>query len=249
MCVMRCCDCAVQRPIECVTPGSKLSVEDPTGGVMYFQSLDDAAFTVTLAYDADSTLATLEAAVEAVGLGDDTAAQAACAGGTVSGSGVIALAYTQVPAPAAGAVPIHMELLLPLTTVHNTFYRVLLRATDGAGNVVVNRTNCVLVDKTPPTVRAGLWDSHTDVYAPQALWCFPERLLAPFVEARTHSCTHSPFSKHPTHTRNRTPAPNTVRFVRHLWAGRSPLAPWIPPKSSASTKTCSCVTTAPRTDR
>ncbi len=53
--------------------GSRYSVERNGTTPMRFQSFDDTAFTVTLAYDVDSAVRVMEAAVQLVGSGSDNA--------------------------------------------------------------------------------------------------------------------------------------------------------------------------------
>jgi hypothetical protein len=53
--------------------GSRYSVERNGTAPMRFQSFDDAAFTVTLAYDVDSAVRVMEAALQLVGSGADNA--------------------------------------------------------------------------------------------------------------------------------------------------------------------------------
>lgn len=69
--------------------------------------------------------------------------------GDASSSAVLITNWERLSVPSE---PKSIESVLPATFVHNTLYRVLLRATDKAGNVFVNRTGCVLVDKTQPIV-------------------------------------------------------------------------------------------------
>jgi hypothetical protein len=57
------------------------------------------------------------------------------------------------------STPIAMEFVLTSPLQHNRLYRVLLRATDAAGNVAVNGTGCVLVDKTKPVVTLGAFNA------------------------------------------------------------------------------------------
>lgn len=135
--------------------GVRSSLEAPiSGGPMWFQSLDDALFTITLAYDLDSGVDALEASVEMVGLGTNGLAAQACSDGSgISGSSLV-YDWTFLPPPLESTSPgnLSMEFALAASLSHNTLYRVLLRATDLAGNSAVSRTSCVLVDRTPPTV-------------------------------------------------------------------------------------------------
>lgn len=55
--------------------GSQYSVEFNKSAVMRFQSFDDASFTLTVAYDADSGVDSLAAGVESVGSGSDAIAR------------------------------------------------------------------------------------------------------------------------------------------------------------------------------
>lgn len=134
--------------------GAQSSVESQGAGPMQYQSLDNAYFTVTLAYDLDSGVDTLEAGVELVGLATNGLAVQACNDGSGIPGTVLVYDWTFLPSPMdpTSASNLSIEFALAASLRHNTMYRVLLRATDMGGNTAVSRTSCVLVDHTPPTV-------------------------------------------------------------------------------------------------
>jgi hypothetical protein len=136
--------------------GSSRAVERPppgAGTTLHFQSRDGATFTVILSFDADSFVHSLEANVETVGAGSDAVVADGCRTGAEVLGSTLGTTWASLPVPAANTnASLSLELELPLATHHNTYYRVVLRGVDAAGNVEVSRTNCVLVDKTLPVV-------------------------------------------------------------------------------------------------
>ena len=130
--------------------GSSLHVEAPSTGPLRFQHLNDVSFTVTQTFDADSYVAFLDASIQAVGDSADAAAAAACVNASAADDIVHTVKdWTAISVPNNSELPGMHEYILAQDLDHDTVYRVALRATDAAGNVLVQFTQCVVVDKTP----------------------------------------------------------------------------------------------------